>query len=449
MASDGPNSLTSPSSREVSPTRREVLRLGAATLLSAPPLRATATPDASGWLSAALRDAARTGGAVRLPAGVTATRALDIPDGVTLVGAPGRSILKLVGPGPLLSANGASRIAIESIVFDGGGAYIEPKRGLLDFTDVVQLSIHGCAIRRSAARGVNLLRSGGRFAQNTIEHVQDAGYFSLDGLGVDIDGNHVRECGDNGVQVFTNVAGRYEGSRVRNNLIEDIHNISGGNGPYGNGVGIYRSGSVRVENNRIYRCAYTAVRNNAGHDVYVAGNECKRCGERAMYAEFGAKRSTFKNNRIDDAGAGIAVANAEAGTDAGSVTGNTITNFRENRPDPDFGPAMFWLTGIAGEKNCDISGNTVIGPAWIGIALVGRRENVRAEGNTIAGADYGFVFTTGADAGLGVIVGNKITGARKAAIAAAWGPNSFPEDLSAPGAAAKYPRLVVRDNEVS
>lgn len=449
MSSDGPTA-SHKSMLASRPSRREMLRLGAAGLLiPASWNAASAAPDASGWLAARLREAARTGGVVRLPAGVTGTRALDIPDGVTLVGVPGRSILKLVGPGPLLSAAGAGGIALESIIFDGGGGYIEPKRGLLDFSDIVHLSIHGCTIRRSSARGVNLLRCGGRFAQNTIEHIHDAGYYSLDGLGVDIDGNHVRECSDNGVMVWTNVAGRYEGSRVRNNLIEDIDNISGGNGPYGNGVSIYGSGSVRVENNRIYRCAYTAVRNNAGHDVYVAGNDCRRFGEKAMYAEFGAKRSTFKNNRIDDAGAGIAVANAEAGTDAAIVTGNTIANLRKNRPDQDFGPEMFWLTGILAEKNCEISGNTVIGSAWIGIALGGWRENVRAEGNTLIGNDYGVVFATGEDTGLGVIVGNKITGSRKAAIAAAAGANLLPGDVSAPGAAAKYARLVVRDNEVS
>lgn len=446
MASDG-SKILCPTPRGVSPTRREILRLGAAGLLSAGASRSASA--AADWLSAALRDAARTGGAVRLPAGVTATRALDIPDGVTLVGAPGRSILKLVGPGPLLSANGASRIALESIVFDGGGAYIDPKRGLLDFTDVVHLSIHGCAIRRSSARGVNLLHCGGRFGQNTIEHVHDAGYYSLDGLGVDIDGNHVRECGDNGVQVWTTSAGRYEGSRIHNNLIEDIHNISGGDGPYGNGVLIWGSGSLRVENNRIFRCAFTFVRNNAGHDVAVVGNICKGCGERAMFAEFGAKRSIFRDNRIEDAEHGIAVVNSEYGTDIGSVTGNTIVNLRETRAEAASTPDAYRRTAILAEKNCDISGNRIVGPAWIGIGLGGWRENIRAEGNTLIGVDYGFVFATGEGAGLGVIAGNKITGARKAVIAAAAGPNLLPGDVSAPGAAAKYPKLVVRDNEVS
>jgi uncharacterized secreted repeat protein (TIGR03808 family) len=431
-------------------SRRDIFRLGAATLVASWPRdMVCAAPDATAWLSARLQDAARSGGAVGLRPGVTAVRSLAIPDGVRLIGAPGRSILRLIGPGPLLYAEAARKIDIESVIFDGGGnSFPDSKLGLLNFADVQHLSIHGCTIRRSGGRGVNLLRCGGRVAQNTIEHVCDAGYFSLDGLGVDIDGNHLRECGDNGVQVWTKIAGQYEGSRVRNNLIEDIHNFSGGDGPYGNGVSIWGSGSVTVENNRIYRCAYTAVRNCAGRDVVVAANDCKNFGEKAMYAEFGAKRSTFKDNRIDDAGAGIAVTNAERGTDVGWVTGNRITGLRETHPDNEFGPSMLWLTGILGEQNCEISGNIIVGSPWIGIALGGYRQNVRAEANSLIDNDYGIVFATGEGVGQGVIARNKISGSKKAAIAGMAGLSVLPDDPTGKGAASKFPRLVVSDNDI-
>jgi hypothetical protein len=167
-----------------------------------------------------------------------------------------------------------------------------------------------------------------------------------------------------------------------------------------------------------------------------------------MYAEFGAKRSIFRTNTIDDAGAGIAVANADKGTDDALITGNTITNLRPHHPDKEFGPSMLWLTGILAEKNCQITGNTVAG-GWIGVALGGWRENVRAEGNHLADVDYGVVFATGEGVGPGIISRNKILGARKAAIAATAGEAFLPGDVAAPGGAAKYPRLTVRDNEVS
>ena len=427
------------------PTRRGLLTLAAGFLATPFPAHARDETEA---LATQLREAARLGRAVQLPPGVTAIRSLELPSGVILTGARGGSTLRLIGPGPLLYSNGAASLTLESVAFDGAGNGLEPKRGLLDFADVARLSISGCAIRNSSAHGVNLARCGGVFRQNTIEHVRDAGYHSLDGLGVDIDGNNLRDCGDNGLMVWTTQAGRYEGSRVRNNMISDIHNFSGGDGPYGNGVSIWGSGSIRVENNRIFRCAYTAVRNNSGHDILVMGNHCKGFGEKAMYAEFGAKRATFRDNRIEDAGGGIALANADQGTDIGLVFGNTIIGLRETHPDKEFGPEMFWMTGILGEKNCEISGNNIIGPAWIGVMLGGYRENLRAEDNQITRADYGIGFATGLRVGEGLIARNKIIGSRKAAISAMAGPAFIGGDLlGAAGAEKKYPRLLLRENQ--
>lgn len=431
------------------PSRRDILRLCAAS--AAPLVRSDsvrAVPDATEWLQRELREAARTGRAVRLPAGVTALRSLDIDDRAAIVGAKGGSTLRLLGRGPLLRAAGAGAISFESVTFDGAGArFADPRQGLLDFADIARLSIHGCVIRRSEARGVNLLRCGGRFAENVVEDVRDAGYFSLDGLGVDIDNNKIRDCGDNGVQVWTTVAGRYEGSRIRNNEISDIHNLSGGNGAYGNGVSIWGSGFVRVENNVIRRCAYTAVRNNAGHDVVVVGNDCKSFGERAMYAEFGAKRATFRDNRIDDAGSGIALANAERGTDVGLVTGNIVTGLRETHPDSEFGPEMSWLTGIEAESNVEIAGNVVVG-AWMGVRCGGYRRNIRVESNRLVDNDYGVTFQVGEGVGRAFISGNKIHGSKKAAIAAIAGQTILSGDASRPDVGSKYPLLTIGDNDL-
>jgi len=428
-------------------SRRAALRFGAAVGLAAiaPAQAQEATED----LEQRLREAARRGGAVRLRPGVTTIRSLQLPDGATLVGAGG-STLRLHGAGPLLWARDAGRIAPESVTLDGAGGFLEKDRGLVDFENVARLSVHGCTIKNSPAQGIRLWRCGGVFAQNLVERAHAAAYHALDGFGVDIDGNHLRDCGDNGVLVWTSKPGAFEGSRVRNNLIEDIRNVSGGDGPYGNGVGIWRSGGVRVENNRIFRCAYTFVRNNEGTDILVEANDCKVCGERAMYAEFGAKRATFRNNRIEDAGAGVAVANARShGTDFGVVTGNTIVNLRETHPDNEFGPEMFWRTGILGERNCEIAGNTIVGPAWIGIGLEGWRENVRAEDNVIEDADYGITFAVGPGAGEGAILRNRIRRSRKAAVTAFAYITPASADLMAPGATAEsFPGLTMRDNSL-
>jgi len=428
------------------PARRRLLRLCVNAALAAP-FAAQAQAETQN-LGGKLRAAARRGGAVALPPGVTAIHALELPSGARLVGAREGSTLLLIGPGPLLCAKGASAVALEGVTLDGAGGFIEKDRGLLEFEDVARLEIRGCTVRNSRADGVRLARCGGVFAQNSIEHVEGAGYRSLDAFGVDVDGNHLRACGDNGVLVWTSRAGDYEGSRIRNNLIEDVHNLSGGDGPYGNGVAVFRAGSTRVERNRILRCAYTAVRLNAAHDVLVLGNDCKTFGEKAMYAEFGAKRAVFRDNRIEDAGGGIAVTNARQGTDGGVVAGNTIIALRETHPDAEFGPEMFWRTGVLGERNCCVAGNRIVGPAWIGVALGGWRENVRVEDNYIEGVDYGIVFATGPGAGEGVIARNRIVGARKAAVSAFAGNEAVGGDLlRAEGKREAFPKLTLSDND--
>lgn len=423
-------------------SRRHALGLlGAAGLRFPSPLAQARGAD----LSLRLREAARRGGAVALPAGEIALMGLDLPDGAILTGVPGRTVLKLSGLGPLLSARMARRITLENLILDGAGGHVPKEKGLLDVEDVPGLAIHGCVLRNSTARGVNLTRCGGAVAQNRMENILDVGLHSLDGLGLDIGNNEIRRCGDNGLIVYATAAGRYDGARIHDNLIEDIDNRSGGNGPFGNGVFVWGAGSVRVARNRIHRCAYTAVRNNGGHFVEVIDNDCKSFGEKAMYAEFGAKHSVFRGNRIADAGAGIAVANADRGTDGAIVSGNTIIGMKESHPDPEFGPDMLWRTGILVEKNAEVSGNRIVGPGWIGVALGGWRENLRAEGNAIVDEDYGVVLATGPDAGDATVARNRIR-ARKGAVIASAGMTFLPGDLTKNGAR-QIPRVAVRENE--
>ena len=427
-------------------SRRDMLRLCCAASLSGTTQFSAAQARAAD-LAQRLRDAARTGAAVRLPPGEISLMGLDLPDGTTLIGAPGRTVLKLSGVGPLLSASMARKITLESLILDGARGMVPRERGLVDISEVIDFKMHGCTVRNSEARGVKMLRSGGAVTESVIDRASDVGFHSLDGLGVQFDNNQVRNCGDNGVMIFTTAAGHYDGSRVRNNVIEDIRNRSGGNGPFGNGVFIYGAHTVRVENNRIRRCAYSHVRNNAGVNVEVIGNDCKGCGERAMYAEFGAKNAVFRNNRIEDVGAGIGVANSDRGTDGAIVEGNTIIGMKESHPDNEFGPEMLWLTGIEAEKNAAVVGNRIVGPGWIGIAMGGWRENVRVEANEISGVDYGITFQTGEGVGVGKIARNKISGVRKAAIAARAGQDFLPGDVGRTGAQ-KYPKLTVSDNEI-
>jgi hypothetical protein len=109
---------------------------------------------------------------------------------------------------------------------------------------------------------------------------------------------------------------------------------------------------------------------------------------------------------------------------------------------------MFWQTGIAGERNCEISGNTIVGPAWIGVMVAGPRDHVSVEDNRIAGADFGIGFLAGRDLGESRIIRNQIEGARKAAIAAFEGPTPLPGDILSPaGVARSVPGMRIEGNE--
>jgi hypothetical protein len=115
------------------PTRRGFLGLAAGCLDA--PFSAKAR-DQTGELAEQLR-----AGVARLPPGVIVIRSLELPPGARLIGAPGGSTLKLIGPGPLLHATGSSGVTLESIVFDGGDNMVEAKRGLLDLAQFA-LAVH-------------------------------------------------------------------------------------------------------------------------------------------------------------------------------------------------------------------------------------------------------------------------------------------------------------------
>ena len=245
---------------------RAALGFGAAGLLPIPEAGAKALPraaDASVALQSAIAAATGAGRAFVLPAGTVRTAALRLPDGAQLIGSPGSTRLVLEGEGPLLTADRAARIALSGLALDGASRSLDGDRGLIDFSNVGELTIADCAIERSGGVGLRLRSCGGRVERNAVRDIAAGGLFTTDATGLVIDDNRVERCGDNGIQVWRSVRGD-DGSRVSGNHIADIKNVSGGAGQYGNGVSLFRAGGVLVTNNTIRRCAFTAVRNNGG-----------------------------------------------------------------------------------------------------------------------------------------------------------------------------------------
>ena len=85
----------------------------------------------------------------------------------------------------------------------------------------------------------------------------------------------MRDCGDNAILVWRSAVGE-DGTIITANRIERITAKSGGSGQNGNGINVFRAGSVMVSNNRITDCAFSAIRSNSGSNCQMIGNSCAR-----------------------------------------------------------------------------------------------------------------------------------------------------------------------------
>ena len=172
----------------------------------------------------------------------------------------------------------------------------------------------------------------------------------------------MRDCGDNGILVWRSEAGE-DGTLVTANRIERIAAKSGGSGQNGNGVNVFRAGSVLVSANRIADCAFSAIRSNAGSNCQMIGNSCARIGEVALYAEFAFEGVVIANNLVDKAAMGISVTNFKQGGRLAVVQGNLIRNLFFRKDVDSRG------IGIAIEADSVVSGNVIEDAPGFGILI--------------------------------------------------------------------------------
>lgn len=368
--------------------------------------------DATAALRNAIDAATRVGRPTIMPAGTLHTATLRLPDGARLVGVPGATRLALIGGGPLVAADNAARITLSGLMFDGADRSLDSDRGLVDFSNVGELSVADCAIEHARGVGLRLRGCGGRIERNSVRDIRAGGILTTDATGLAIDGNRVERCGDNGVQVWRSTRGD-DGTRVSGNRISDIGNLSGGDGQYGNGVSVFRAGGVIVTNNVIRRCAYTAVRNNGGADVLISGNSCADLGETAIFAEFDFEGCVIANNAIDGAACGVQMVNfADHKGRAAVCSGNVIRNLRPNKN------GLGHEFGVKVEADASVSGNVIEGAPWVGI-LVGWGASLRdvtVTGNVVRDAPIGVGVSIVQGAGSAVIADNVISGASRGAV---------------------------------
>lgn len=427
------------------PDRRAILGLlGAGFLLPAEVARAA---DEARRVQREIEEATARGRPWIVPAGLTLASRIALPDGAHLVGAKGRSRISLAGEGPLLTAEKATRITLEGVVFDGAGARAGRDRGLLQFRDVSDLRIDGCTMERFGGNGLALERCGGRVTGNAIRDIGRGALFALDSRGLLIDGNTVERAGENGLMVWRSAKGD-DGTIMRANRILDIRADAGGTGEYGNAVAVFRAGGVIVEGNLIRRPAYTGVRDNSGSNVTIAGNSIAACGEVAIYVEFAFDGAAVTGNIVDGARNGVEVTNfADHGGRIAAVTGNVLRNLKAGPHPGDGSPGGG--KGIFVEGDGAIAGNIVDRAEGAGLQLGWgpSLRDVTATGNTLRDCTVGVEISVAPGAGHATLVGNTIAAAKRGAIVGMRWHERATGDLALTGAK-EWPTIRLAENTV-
>ncbi len=396
--------------------------------------------DQSATLQLAIQNAASSGTVLTLPAGIYAVGGIDLPSGTAIQGVPGRTVLKLSGADFILKANGADGVTLDGLILDGDGQPLFQDAALLQANQTRHLQITNCRILNSAENGIALQGCAGRVAFCEIGKIAKTGLFSNDAVGMEIAHNTVRDCGDNGIQVWRSEPGD-DGTLIHANRIQRIEARSGGSGQYGNGINVFRAGAVVVSNNRISDCTYSAVRDNSGKNCQIIGNSCSRLGETAIFVEFAFDGAVIANNVIDTAATGVSVTNFNEGGHLATVQGNLIRNLFFRKDNGGGG------IGIAAEADCAITGNVIERSPGYGLFLGWYKylRDISATGNLIRNCHIGIGVSTDGEAGYALITDNMISGSKDGAIRAMNGPKPVGPDLSA-SSAESFRNLAVYSN---
>lgn len=368
-----------------------------------------AAGDQSELLQQAINDAAGFGMPLFLPPGRYLVSGLTLPSNAMLVGVPGQTRLIFTGGSQMIYARDVANVALSGLTIgSAGNALTEEARALVHFKLVRGGTVENCALIGGNRTGIAFEEVSGRISACDISAMGQAAIFSLDGRGVEIVGNTVSDCRNNGILVWRSQAGE-DGTLVSSNRISNIGAEAGGTGQNGNGISIFRAGDVTVTQNRISDCAFTAIRNNAGANCQIVSNSCARLGEVAIYAEFGFDGALIANNLIDDAAAGISITNFNDGGRLAVCSGNLVRNM--TRKPPYFDGTNFSNFGIGAEADTVITGNVVENSAGSGLSLGWGPylRDVMATSNIVRQAEIGIAVSVAPGAGAALVSDNMIS----------------------------------------
>ncbi len=368
-------------------------------------VRPGAETDQTRQFQAAIDDAATSGQILHIPAGEYRVGDLQLGSSTLISGVPGLSVLKVAAGSGGLAARSARNIRLSGLVLDGVGKAPEGDgngSALLRADDVTGIHLTACKVTGSRTNGISLNACSGQISDCEVEDVALTGIFCQDSAGLDVSHNHVHNCSNNGIQIWRSSTGE-DGTIVAHNRIDGIRAASGGSGQNGNGINVFRAGSVQVTGNRITDCHFTAIRGNAASNFQVIGNSCARLGEVAIYAEFGFEGTIIANNLVDRAATGISITNFNEGGRMAVAQGNLIRNLFMREGERG--------VGISVEADAVVTGNLVEGAPAGGI-MIGwgkYQRDVNVTGNLIREARIGIGVSTAPEAGYAYITNNMIS----------------------------------------
>ena len=391
-------------------------------------------------LQRAIDRAAQSRTVLLLPPGVYRASELRLPSHAKLHGTRGTTRIELMGSSSLFTSNRADNIDLVGLVIDGGRKMPPKRRALIHLVQGVGLRLTDCEIVNAGRNGVTLERVGGFISGCTIQDSGDGALFAIDSQGLSISGNVIRGSGNNGIQVWRSSPGD-DGTLIADNRVEDTRADSGGDGPYGNAINVFRAGNVMVRGNRIHNATFSAIRGNAASNIQITGNTCTKLGEVAIYSEFAFEGAVIANNTVDGATVGISVTNFDHGGRLAVVQGNLLRNL---------GPAEKGKgVGISIEADSVVSGNVIENAPMIGIG-VGYGSYLRdviVSANVLRGTGIGVAVSVAPGAGTALITDNLIADASRGAIVGMDLSRQVTGDMAKDGPG-RYAQLTLSGNRV-
>lgn len=418
--------------------RHALLGLSALAAVAATPVgaqEAALVPDSEADQSAALQaalDGAK--GRITLPAGRFRVSNISFPAGSVVEGVPGATWLVASGTaiGGFLHQSG---LVLRDIGFTGDSGE-DPLFGIQAADNV---TLERCRFSESPGIALSLFQSAATIRDCDFENHGDAAIHALDSTGLLISGNTIAGCGNAGIRIWRNEAGA-DGSILVNNRISEIDWRAGGNGQNGNGINVYLADEVIVADNHIADCAFTAVRLNTTKNCQVTGNNCHRCGEVAIFSEFGFSGSVIADNIIDGAATGISITNLDSNGHLAVCSGNIVRNIApKSEVNPDTVPV-----GIYVEAEVAVTGNVVENVPGVAIAagFGSFMRSVVITGNVVYASNIGIGVSVAEGAGKVLIADNMVHEPSVGEIAGLKWTEIAEPDLRA--VADRYPHVTIR-----